>query len=231
MSYAVPPPPKQRPSVVNAAAILLWVVVAAQVVSLILALLPNEELDRAIEQFNADHPDFQDESQAILVIGGIVGIALTAVIGIGLGVLALFVRRGSQPARIVTWVLGGIFALCQVCGLAGTALPMQGGGQTDGPGSELEEFGRLVEEHTPAWMSAASTLLTIVGLVGLLGAIILLALPAANDYFRKPAEVWVPPTANPGGPTDGGFPPPPPPGTPPNPMAPPPPPPAPPSQQ
>lgn len=228
MSYAVPPPPKQRPSVVNTAAILLWVVVAAQVVSLILAFIPNEELDRAIEQFNADHPNFEEQSQAIFAVAGIVGIALTAVIGVGLGVLAVFVRRGNQPARIVTWVLGGIYALCQVCGLAGNALPtMQTGGQTDGPGSEPEEFARLIEEHTPAWLTTANTLLMIVALAGLLGAIILLALPVSNDYFRKPAEVWVPPTAYPG----GGLPPAPPPGTPQNPMAPPPPPPAPPSQQ
>src|SRR5690606_24856962 len=147
-----------------------------------------------------DHPNFEEQSQAIFAVAGIVGIALTAVIGVGLGVLAVFVRRGNQPARIVTWGLGGIYALCQVCGLAGNALPtMQTGGQTDGPGSELEEFGRLIEEHTPAWMTTANTLLMIVGLAGLLGAIILLALPASNDYFRKPAEVWVPPTAYPGG--------------------------------
>jgi hypothetical protein len=228
MSYAVPPSPpvKVRPAAVNTATILLWLVVATQIIGVVLSLLPNEELDRAIEDFNRDHPNFTEENQAVFAIGGIISVVFAAVFAIGLGVLAIFLRRGSQPARIVTWVLGGLLAFCQVCGLAGTAIsPSLSSNTQDGASSDLEEFGKLVQEHTPAWLTAASLALSAIALLALIAAIILLSLPASNDFFRKEQEVWVPPTDFTGG---GGYPPPPPPAIPQNPMSPPPPPPAPP---
>lgn len=199
MSYAVPPPPKTRPSAVDTASTLLWVVVATQVISLIVALLPNDKLSAALDEFNRDHPDFQG-SETFTLIAGIIGVGITTAIAVSLGVLAVFLRRGSQPARVTTWVLGGLLALCQVCGLAGTALSSSMSGNTDN--AEFDEYTRIIEENTPAWQTTANVILTLIALGALIAVIVLLALPASNDYFRKQQEVWVPPTDYPGG---GGY--------------------------
>jgi MFS family permease len=199
MSYAVPPPPKTRPSAVTTASTLLFVVVATNIISLIIALLPNDELSAALDEFNRNHPDFQ-QSETITLIAGIVGISVTTLLAVGLGVLAFFLRRGSQGARITTWVLGGLCVLCSVCGLAGTAIGSSMSGNGNNP--DVEELTRIIEENTPAWQTTLSVALTLVNLVTLIAVIVLLALPASNDYFRKQQEVWVPPTDYPGG---GGY--------------------------
>jgi len=213
MAYAVPPPPKTRPSAVDTASTLLWVVVATQVISLIVLLLPNDELSAALDQFERDHPDFEGAGGTITLIAGLVGVGLTTLIAVGLGVLAVFLRRGSQGARITTWVLGGLLALCSVCGLAGTALSSSMTGTSDN--ADANELSRIIEENTPAWQATVSLIVNLVTLGALIAAIVLLALPVSNDYFRKEQQVWVPPTTFPGGGGYGQTPPPAPPSGPP----------------
>jgi len=227
MSYAVPPPAKTRPSAVDWAAILLWIVAAVHVVSLIVAFLPNPALNSAIDDFNRTHPDFQQTSGTITLVAGVASLVIAAVLAIGLAILAIFLRRGSQAARVVTWALGGLLTLCSVCGLAGQLIsPSLQTGNTSSTNQDLQDYAKIIEQHTPAWQNALSVVQLIVTVVALILVIVLLATPAANDYFRKQQDVWVPPTDY----TGGGFGQTPPPGIPQNPMAPPSGPPAPPQQ-
>ncbi|MBX6749938.1 MAG: hypothetical protein IRY85_09780 [Micromonosporaceae bacterium] len=219
MSYAVPtPPPKVRPAAVQTAVWLMWAVVALNVLNVALSFVPLTEVDRVLEELYAEHPQLRNDTAT--VIGEIGSLSLTVIMAVAFAVLAIFVARGSQPARITTWVVGGIVALCQACGLASSlATPallnsMPSGGD---PNAELAvEQARRIAEATPVWYTVASTAILILSLVAILLVIILLAVPKANDYFRKEEEVWVPPTG-PG----GGYPPYPPPAIPQNPGVPP----------
>jgi hypothetical protein len=204
------------------AVLLLWFVVALNVVNIGLSFVPTPELDRAMDDFNREHPELATDD-SLTVISSIIGAVVLGVITIALAVLAMFVGRGSQPARITTWVLSGVLVLCQGCGLIATAAApalvnsMAGSGNADS--EVLAEQTRIITENTPAWLTAAATVIAVLSVIALIAVIILLAVPAANEYFRKEEEVWVPPTA-PGG-AGGGFPQYPPPAMPPPPGAPP----------
>lgn len=219
MSYAVPtPPPKVRPAAVQTAVWLMWAVVALSVISIALSFVPLPEVDRALEEFYAQHPELRND--AAIAIGEIGALSLTAIMAAAFAVLAIFVGRGSQPARITTWVVGGIVALCQFCGLASSlatpallnSMPSNGDPSTD----LAVEQAQLIARATPVWFTVASNAILVLSLLAVLVTIILLAVPKANEYFRKEEEIWVPPTGS-----GGGYPQYPPPAIPQNPGAPP----------
>jgi hypothetical protein len=219
MSYAVPTPPtKVRPAAVSTAVWLMWAIVALNVISIALSFVPLPELDRALDEFYAQNPEFRDD--AVMAIGEIGALSLTVVMAGAFAVLAIFVGRGSQPARITTWVVGGIVALCQLCGLGSSlATPalLESMPTGEDPAADLAlEQARLVARATPVWYTVVSNAILILSLVAILLVIILLAVPKANEYFRKEEEVWVPPTGS-----GGGFPQYPPPAIPQNPGTPP----------
>jgi hypothetical protein len=229
MSYAVPQPPpaKTRPGAVGAAVSLMFLAAFVQLVSAVISFLPNHQLDQALNTFYANHPDL-NRSSGTDNVANAVAIVVEIVLIVGLVVLAIFVGRGSQGARITTWVLSGIGVLCLGCGsLANAVAPalLNGAsGSNNQQAQEAKDLLDLVRANTPNWQYYLSSALEIVLVLALVLVIILLAVPAANDYFRKQEQVWVPPTNWPG----SGFPQVPPPATPQNPMAPPPPPAAPP---
>ena len=87
-------------------------------------------------------------------------------------------------------MLGGISLCCSGFGLAGTALTSSM--NLDSAGTDRRP------ERRPRWSAGStrrcrpgtsrlSTTLTVISLLAILGAVILLALPASNAYFRKPA--------------------------------------------
>jgi hypothetical protein len=123
-----------------------------------------------------------------LVAGGVIGL----IIGVGFAVLSFFNSKGKNPSRIVTWVIGGLSLCCLGAGLGSNALfSGMDTGTTTGPSQD--EVARRMEEATPSWYTPTTTALTVIGLLAILGAVILLALPASNDFFRKPvAGGWDP---------------------------------------
>jgi hypothetical protein len=219
MSYAVPtPPPKVRPAAVRVAVWLMWSVVALNVISIALSFVPMPEVERALDEFYAQHPELRND--AAMAVGEFVSLSVTVLLAIAFAVLAIFVARGSQPARITTWVVGGIVALCQACGLASSlATPalLESISSAGDTGTELAvEEAQLITRATPVWYTVASSTILVLSLVAIIVVIILLAVPQSNEYFRKEEEVWVPPTGS-----GGGYPQYPPPATPKNPDAPP----------
>jgi len=130
----------------------------------------------------------------VSVIVAVVGVLFA----VAFAVLAIFNNRGKNASRIVTWVLGGISLCCSGVSLAGTAFSNSmniDSGQNDVP--DASEIQNRLEDALPGWYEPTSLTISVISLLVLLVALILLALPPSNEFFRKPAPAWEPPV--PGG--------------------------------
>ncbi|MEU5939113.1 hypothetical protein ABZ807_07960 [Micromonospora sp. NPDC047548] len=190
-------PARVRPAVVTISSYLLILFALIQVINLIIALSTigtiRRVLDDAYRGTAANGTQgVADFAVAFSLGGAIVGLLLAIVIA----VLGLFNNRGVNGTRITTWVLGGLMFCC--CGF-GTVSNAAGGftagsgGTTSGGMPSGEEVQRRLEEALPSWYGPVTTLLSVVALLALLVALILLALPKANEFFRKPQPAWEPP--------------------------------------
>jgi hypothetical protein len=214
MSYAVAPAPgpKVRPGSVRTASTLLYVAAVLLLIVAAVSFVPVGEMQKIVKEIYADDPQMQQAAS----VGQTVGIVITGIIyvliAVGLVVLGIFVGKGKQPARIITWVVSGLAVLCLGCGLAGSAVSSSFSGLGGGAdAARSEELLKRIQEVTPAWVHATSLTLQIITLIAMIAVIILLALPGSNDYFRKEQQVWVPPTTPTTWPGDSTLPPPPPP--------------------
>jgi hypothetical protein len=223
MSYTVATPgPKARPGTVSAASALLFTAAALHLVSIVLGLLSIGAVQDVFEAEFANDPD-AEAAQVAFNIAIYVSVGVGVLLAAGATILGVLVGKGKNPARIVTWVLAGIGVLCFGCGTifnaAGGALNDQMAQNADPEALELQ---RRIEAAVPAWQNTVSIVISILLLIIYLAIIILLALPASNEFFRKEQEVWVPPAfpaGDPGYPAGGGFPPAAPPASPPPPAA------------
>ncbi|MFF0315185.1 hypothetical protein ACFYPH_11125 [Micromonospora sp. NPDC005252] len=189
-------PARQRPSTVTISSYLLFLFLACQVISLILTLSTigktRDVLRDAYSSSTAEGADQVANFVFAFALGAGILVLLLAVV---LAVLAIFNNRGSNGSRITTWIVGGIM----VCCTGGTVLNGVGGGFTTGGNSggdmpSSEEVQRRLEEALPSWIAPVTITLGVISLLALLAALILLALPRSNEFFRKPAAAWEPPT-------------------------------------
>ncbi|MFF3865776.1 hypothetical protein [Micromonospora sp. NPDC001898] len=206
-----PPPARTRPAVVTISSYLLILVAAIQVIQLILTLITiGTTRDVLHDAYSGTDANGADALADFTVAVGIGGAILVLLIGIGLVVLAMLNNRGRNGARITTWVVGGIMVCCTGSSLiSGLAGGFAGSGQTSGDAPSPEEIQRRLEQELPSWLTPVTTLLAVVALLALLTALILLALPAANEFFRKPQQGWEPPVpgaAYPAYPQNPGYP-------------------------
>ena len=195
--YPGTPAPRSRPTVVTVSSYLLFLSAAASIISAVLSLTTIGTMRRVYADLYAGTSESGFEK--LIVAGSVVGVVITILFAAGLAILAIYNNRGRQGARITTWVVGGIFLCCNGFGLLGNAATSGlnlDSGNTSGP-SASEVEARLSAE-LPGWYTPISTLLTVLVVVTLLGAVILLALPAANAYFRKPQAAWDPLNPYPG---------------------------------
>ncbi len=125
----------------------------------------------------------------VFVAMSMVGLLFAA----GLVVLALLNNRGMNTARIITWVVGGIALCCTGVGLALSAANSAVGGETSDDVASQEEIDRRLAEALPSWQEPVLTLTATLGAIAVLVALILLALPKSNEFFRKPQQQWEPP--------------------------------------
>lgn len=215
MSYSVVQPgAKVRPAVVSAATALLYGAAVLLLIQAVIGSLQVGPTRRVVDDFYADRPDERAAATAGFVVAIIATIVIYVLIAVALVVLGLLVGRGKQPARIITWVLAGLGVLCLGCGVAAGALSSSFG--SFGSSTDSQALSTAISNAIPEWQNTVATVLAILSLIILVTVIVLLALPASNDFFRKEQEVWVPPTTWPSDPS-GGVPPyqPPAPGTPP----------------
>lgn len=201
MSYTNEPvtPAKVRPSTVSVSSYLLYLIAALQVLSAVLAFAFVGDMQAVYEDAFADVEG--GETVASITSGFVIGATIFGLlVAAGLVVLAIFNNRGKNPSRITTWVVGAIFLCCGGVGLLSLATGGMNFGSSPDPdmpsNSEIQE---MLKEALPSWYNAVSITLSVVGVLGLLVALILLALPPSNEFFRKVQPEWQPPAGAQGG--------------------------------
>jgi uncharacterized membrane protein len=200
--------PRTRPTVVTVAVWLLFLAAALQFIALVVEV---SQVGTIADTYEAAYRGTGDEDamRTGAIAGSIGGAAVGALFGIAYLVLAIFNGRGKNPARITTWVLAGLGVCCGTIGLIGSAASSSFNfGSGDGNGPDPADVRRQLDEALPSWYSPVVITLGVIALLALLAVIILLALPPANEFFRKPQAVWQPPAYPQAGgyPQPGGYP-------------------------
>lgn len=200
--YAAPPPPpgappaRIRPATVTVASWLLVLVVVFAAVYLIASIAALPDFVDAFEEAFAgtESDDFATVAAWFTLIAGVVYL----LVGIALAILAIFNNRGRNPARIVTWVVGGLGVCCGGLNLISTAVgsvTSNMGGGSDTP--DAEEMERIFTEHLPGWLAPVTLTANLAGVLLVVAALLLLALPPSNEFFRKPEQPFEPPPGYP----------------------------------
>jgi hypothetical protein len=194
-SFSVPDSPaaRPRPTVVTAATYLLYLVAALEVISAIMSFSIIGAVSDALKDVYAGTA-LSDSSETIIKASYTVGAVFALLLAAGFAVLGIFDGRGKNGARITTWVVGGIALCCFGAGLGGNAVSSSLGGSSDSTGGPTSaEVQTRVDDALPSWYTPSSMVISVVSLLALLAVIILLALPKANEFFRKqPAATWDP---------------------------------------
>ncbi|TQS41002.1 hypothetical protein [Cryptosporangium phraense] len=169
---AGPPPPLPgqaprgpRPATVTMAAYVLVGEAVLLLLGAVVSLLAQDTIKEATDKYLDDQnlTSSSTNGTASQVFGIVFGLIFAAAfIGLALGVL-----RGANVARIIAWVVSGL-ALC--CVGVSTAFSLA-----------------VISKYLPGGYLAYSYLVTFLELAGFVAIIVLLALPASNAYFRKPA--------------------------------------------
>lgn len=198
---AAAPAAGQRPGSVTISSFLLFLTAVLLAVGAIIGLTTAGTVSRVFESAYAGTS--AEGIGAIAVATVVISAVVQLLIAAGFVVLGLLNNRGKNAARITTWVIGGIGVCCTGIGLGGNSFGGVGaaGGTQDLP--DPQEVQRMLEAELPSWNQSVTTTLSVISLLALLAALILLALPASNEFFRRPAVNWEPPV--PGG-GDPGYP-------------------------
>ncbi|MGI5212441.1 hypothetical protein [Plantactinospora sp. CA-290183] len=186
------PAARQRPGSVTVSSYLLYLVAILLVVIGIAALATIGVTSEVLREAYAGTEVEGAETFAVGVI--VVSAVVQFLFAAGFVVLALLNNRGNNVTRIITWVLAGLALCCTGLGLAGNAFSGMGTGA--GSGANLpdpQDIQRRLTDEMPSWVEPVSNVCSVLALLALLAAIILLALPASNEFFRKPQPGWEPP--------------------------------------
>ncbi|MQM27055.1 hypothetical protein [Glycomyces albidus] len=194
MSQTPPQPAgKVRPGSVSLAVwlqILLAVFLLAQtVVSFVYGADAGAAAEDALE---AQGVAVSDLPQGTTFEPGVGALAFNVVLAVGLLLLAAFNGAGKRPARIITWIVQPIILLCTLAGLASTLFMTQfltyafeNSGDPTLEALDVEAIVDAVTGAYPAWTAVLSWGALVLGVLGSLLVIILLAVPSANAFFRK----------------------------------------------
>lgn len=184
-----------RPGSVSAACGLLYGYAVLQLASAALVLLTIADLRSALRQAYAS-TDFADQSSVIATVGAGVSIAGAILFAAGAVVLAVLDGRGKNPARIVTWVFGGLGVCCAGYAVSSALVGsmMNFGGQAGSGAPSAGEVQRILRDNLPGWYYPANVTVGVLEVLTLILVIALLTVPSANRFFRRPAQpAWEPP--------------------------------------
>jgi hypothetical protein len=185
-----------RPAVVMIAAAIMWLMALlslAATVATLAAIRGTEDAFRDMARRERLPPDEIETFVDTLRVGFICTAVVTVAFAVLLAVLAWGVMRGSQGARVTTWVVCGLGVLCACCTSLGSLASFSTANPANADPDQVA--GNLMVRALPDW--AANILLGSSGLnvLGYIATAVLLALPAANAFFRgaRPAG-WQPAT-------------------------------------
>ncbi|GIF50386.1 hypothetical protein DFJ67_2469 [Asanoa ferruginea] len=194
MSELAPGPDRVRPpGTVRISSYLLYATAAIEVISLLVTLATLSDLRQGLNDAYAG-TTLEDAGDTAAVVVAVAGGVIALIIAIGLVVLGFLNLRGKNAARIVTWIVGGLFVLC--CGI-GSLLGAAGGGMNFDSGADAPDAADVqskIDAAMPSWHGPVNTVLSIIPILLVLGTLILLALPASNAWFKPKAATWEPPT-------------------------------------
>jgi hypothetical protein len=189
-------PTPARPGTVSISTKLLWLMALVSVIGAALAVyqgtfLKKDDLVRIYTE--GGYPSDQADTAATFAsIGAYVGAGFALLFGILAAILATFVGRGKQWARITTWIIAGLSICCGGFGLIGRAgTGRMSFGQP--AGVDLDKINQDLADLMPSWLQPVSTALGVVSLLAAISIVILLAMPASHPFFRKQQPVWTPP--------------------------------------
>ncbi|WP_025273698.1 hypothetical protein [Haloglycomyces albus] len=191
-----PGSPKPMPGIVSAAVWIQYATAAFLVLSALAFFAVKSSVEEALQEQLPKSSDFDGMSEAkrqevmdaiptFMTMFFVVIAAIYIVFAVSYAILAVFNSKGKNPARILSWILSGIALLC--CGLPqmlSFAMPdsMTGTG-------ENAEFDQVITEEMeaqiPAWLNVIDWVSLLMLTLGSILIIIFLAMPKANDYFRK----------------------------------------------
>jgi len=204
MSYQPSYPPQpvpagRRPGSVTFAAILMFLIALFATISAITSLASMNQIVDGFRERAADTDASQsDVNNLVNVIRGaaIVAAIFMLLFALLLVVLALGVLRGSNVARVFTWIICALGVICGCCGLASVLGQANMTTFSTGDVNEqtAEQLGRALQDSYPGWALGLSGTLSGLQLLGYIAIAVLLALPAASAFFRRPAQPqWQPP--------------------------------------
>ena len=186
LSLAVGRAPWPRPATVTVAVRLLYALAALQLVGLVVQLGQASAIADATA---AAYWGTGDQESVSVVVTTRVGAVLAGLFAIAYIVLAVLSGRGRDTARIVTRVIGGIGVTCGAFSLVDSAfrsaLSLVGETPEGANGADIQ---RQVSAALPAWYQPTVLTLAVAGLLTVLAAIVLLALPPSNAFFRAGAR-------------------------------------------
>ncbi|NUT33025.1 MAG: hypothetical protein HOV79_08120 [Hamadaea sp.] len=191
--------PRRTPGVVTTAAVIVFGIGVLGVINALLGLVTlgtTVDRFRTLARAAGVAPHRINEQVSQLRVQSVVTGVIALLLGLLLIALAYFLLKGRNAARITTWVLCGLGALCACCGGVGLIflanldnVTVEGDQQTQ----EQVEIARALSDALPGWQVATSGTVSVLQLLGYLTVAILLALPAANAFFRKATPQWQPP--------------------------------------
>lgn len=210
MSYSAPSAPQvaarpPRPTVVTIAAVILAVLALVNLVHAIVSLLAisntvNRFRVRAVAEGlpPTDIDQFVTSIRVLFVVSALITFAFAVV----LAALAWGVLQGSRPARIVTWIVCGLGVLCGCCGVC-SAGSLGFGNMSTRPTAtdDMTRASHALIDSFPGWLTSLSGGSAVLQVLGYIATAVLLALPAAHVFFRKPEPSWQPPSTTPEPPT------------------------------
>ena len=197
-------PVRVRPGVVTISSYLLIFYAVLTAIAVVVGLATLGTLQDVYQESFAGTD--AEGAEGFVVLVAVATSLVSLLFAVGLVVLALLNNRGKNTPRIITWVVGGIALCCAGVGLAFSAAGSAVDGEVSGDVVSQEEINRRLEEALPSWYEPVTNLITVLGAIALLVALILLALPKSNEFFRKPQQQWEPPVpgavypGTPGGP-------------------------------
>ncbi|MEV5207779.1 hypothetical protein AB0K35_09920 [Micromonospora sp. NPDC053740] len=173
---------RPRPRIVTLACLLLALAAVAQLAALPLNYWHQDFFHTAARSFEPT------DGVAFAALGSTADLAadlLTAVLAIGLLTLAAANVVGVNGARIAAWASAPVLACCATVGAARSPRPLYSIYSAE----NMDRITAMARDGMPEWLEPLLLTLGLGAPVAILVALVLLALPPANEFFRPQTPV------------------------------------------